>query len=871
MLNRHRYRRAIRVCKLVVPAFLAGSLVACTSSGRTNRPAPPPTLATQPAEDVARMDQEVAELRQAYEQKRGTDLQIRLAEAESRAADAHVAQARQHLGGRRLRQARRELGIAIEHVPAHPQAVTLAREVDRDIQRSDDLAKRAQQAASLQDIKAALQLAEQALAIDAEQPAARQIVETLRGRTLAEHLKQANDAMEQGNWDAAATAAAKAREIAPDNTQAKAIEKTAGQRKLALQLIESARAAAAKGEHLTAVKSFREAAGLWPENADIAAERDRTTQAAVDAHQAKAEIEIKAGRFEAALAEIDAALAVLPGDSRLTRGRQAIVGQQLQALQDRYERLALSGEWELAWPAAVELAVHRPADDAQAIQNMARAEEIIRQRTRYRLRVVPLASGSVSADNVLAVAHEIAGELDRAKPVHVSVMPFETTAEALATNTLKLSEVGDAAKLKALDADFTDQDLCLFVEIVARQIDASQAKSTTNENRARLEQARLNLQQAREALNRARQLAMADERKWDPQAQAALAAEDTFLPKALTGTYGPQAQRAAESYQAALHRLQQLPEQGSGQSPSVGEQGHTCIRVPLRLVQATTGRILWSDDEIEVPVPHAPPGGAVPSDRTVDLQTETVRDMTPVLQNKARESLVRRSMAYLDDAGKAKGDEAVRLYARFLFDLSSDPGPHVTALAIDEVFSKQARSQQLEAFRKLAAQRLKLKLGPAATQPAPPAATSAPAPASPAPLSPPPAARAAAPQAVPRQPITPAKPPAAEPSPTPVQKAEPIQAFEGHVSRDDKRYPNERLTVDGITFTVRDTDADPLDADIEIRVGSYRGKFDDLRVGTRLRIRGTSGQDYHITILGIEDANETVRFSLERLPTGSNR
>ena len=103
-------------------------------------------------------------------------------------------------------------------------------------------------------------------------------------------------------------------------------------------------------------------------------------------------------------------------------------------------------------------------------------------------------------------------------------------------------------------------------------------------------------------------------------------------------------------------------------------------------------------------------------------------------------------------------------------------------------------------------------------------------------------------------------------SPTPPYGPAGTRIFDGYLSRDDRRYTEKQTIADGITVEVRDTDHDPLDADLRIAVGTYSGKFNDLRVGTRLRIRGASGQEYRLTILGIDDHNETVHLSLERLP-----
>ena len=72
--------------------------------------------------------------------------------------------------------------------------------------------------------------------------------------------------------------------------------------------------------------------------------------------------------------------------------------------------------------------------------------------------------------------------------------------------------------------------------------------------------------------------------------------------------------------------------------------------------------------------------------------------------------------------------------------------------------------------------------------------------------------------------------------------------------------------MDAIVVKVKDTDGSPLDADIEIRVGSHRKKYDDLTVGQRVRGRGISGRSYELVILAIEDDQQTVHFAIEVVP-----
>ena len=103
-------------------------------------------------------------------------------------------------------------------------------------------------------------------------------------------------------------------------------------------------------------------------------------------------------------------------------------------------------------------------------------------------------------------------------------------------------------------------------------------------------------------------------------------------------------------------------------------------------------------------------------------------------------------------------------------------------------------------------------------------------------------------------------------SPTPAFGPAGTRVFDGYLSNDDKRFPKKQTITDGITVEVKDTDHNPLDADLRIAVSTYSGKFKGLLVGARLRIRGASGQEYRLTLLGIDDRTETVHLLLERLP-----
>jgi hypothetical protein len=84
-----------------------------------------------------------------------------------------------------------------------------------------------------------------------------------------------------------------------------------------------------------------------------------------------------------------------------------------------------------------------------------------------------------------------------------------------------------------------------------------------------------------------------------------------------------------------------------------------------------------------------------------------------------------------------------------------------------------------------------------------------------------------------------------------------------YISREDHRYPKRSLLTDGLSIKVKDTDPDPLDADLEVYLSNRRiGKFSNLRIGSVLIATGRSGRDYELMLLHIEDDTETVKIGL---------
>lgn len=117
-------------------------------------------------------------------------------------------------------------------------------------------------------------------------------------------------------------------------------------------------------------------------------------------------------------------------------------------------------------------------------------------------------------------------------------------------------------------------------------------------------------------------------------------------------------------------------------------------------------------------------------------------------------------------------------------------------------------------------------------------------------------------------PPPPPPPPVQAPPEEPEQWAQIPAAFRGILSRDDDRYPKSMETLDEIVVKLEDTDHDPLNADITIRVGKYVLKRKHVRVRMPVYGRGASGRSYRIYLEGINPDSETVRFVVEAvMPT----
>ena len=127
--------------------------------------------------------------------------------------------------------------------------------------------------------------------------------------------------------------------------------------------------------------------------------------------------------------------------------------------------------------------------------------------------------------------------------------------------------------------------------------------------------------------------------------------------------------------------------------------------------------------------------------------------------------------------------------------------------------------------------------------------------------------------------VTPPKP---KPKPKPARPANPyafkptVSAGTGkpptdfitivRVSRDDDRYPKKRDLAGGLSVKVKDTDDDPLEADMEVYLGRRRTMRNrKLRENAVIRVVDESAVAHEIIILDIYDNDETVTVGLRRV------
>ncbi len=84
------------------------------------------------------------------------------------------------------------------------------------------------------------------------------------------------------------------------------------------------------------------------------------------------------------------------------------------------------------------------------------------------------------------------------------------------------------------------------------------------------------------------------------------------------------------------------------------------------------------------------------------------------------------------------------------------------------------------------------------------------------------------------------------------------------ISNDDKRFPKFSPLVDGLSVRIRDTDANPLDADMEFYFEDKRvgGKVADLPIDSVVSLMGRSGRTWEVVVVGIFNKTETVTLGI---------
>lgn len=403
--------------------------------------------------------------------------------------------------------------------------------------------------------------------------------------------------------------------------------------------------------------------------------------------------------------------------------------------------------------------------------------------------------------------------------------------------------------------------------------------------------------------------------------------DSDFLRDAVAGYYGLKTQQAAEDYRAAENKLNNTPQRllvddwQEHEYPVYNVTREVTVRARLRLVEVATGRIWWGDNdaaaiasdtdtEIKADAAHNIEGKEAQPRAAQELHSEAIGKLEPVVARKAREMLAQQAAAFWRSAQKESGTDAVSDYVRFLFSCPTYPGEEAWNWSLTEIIGEQSSRLLLGEARQLAAMRLHFdqpalrdnataaavsepavamatpsaaaepvaepnEVAPSATQPAAATADDSDmtdliraglveadqSPALPARTTPEPEFSPAPQESAEQQPEEeeqPAPPPPAEPT-QPATSA----VYRGVVSRDDDRFSKKLETIDGIFVEVKDTDDDPLDADLEITVGEREKEYRNLRPGAQITGQGISGRSYVLTVVRIIDDEETVHFTIE--------
>jgi len=87
----------------------------------------------------------------------------------------------------------------------------------------------------------------------------------------------------------------------------------------------------------------------------------------------------------------------------------------------------------------------------------------------------------------------------------------------------------------------------------------------------------------------------------------------------------------------------------------------------------------------------------------------------------------------------------------------------------------------------------------------------------------------------------------------------------GIISRGDRRFKKSLTIMDGVTIKLRDTDKDPLDADLEIVAGKFNISPNDIPAGGAVKIQGLSKRQYKLTVMWIDHDNDTIKFAIDAM------
>lgn len=736
-----------------------------------------------------------------------------LLEAKSLAADEHVKQAAQLVEGKRLSDARKELDIALKLMPAHPEGVPLAAKIAPQIAECDKTIARAREALARQDWAEGARLITEAYKIDPSHPQVEELRREAADTVAGRQLTAARKALDSRNWDAALAACEQARKVEPANPEIAAIERQVKDRREAMRFYETARPLIAKEDLGTAIGPLQQAAALWPENQDIRSELDRAKNHVVDQLSTRARTETQGGRYQAAVESLDEAMAFDPARDSLRQQRRQVLDGWGARLMEEYQRHKAKGNWELAWTTAVEALALSPTDPERIRQACLSAEEGVRRSIAYNLNVLLAQTDEARLNDVLAICNVLLEEIGKNRPDHVRLTEQSVLSKLLAEFSVSYADIGNRDKLQAVGRRLKGANAFLFVGM------------------------------------------------------------------RITNT-------------SSL--------QDSAQDPATGgPAGPEQLDLRMTLVDVATGRQLWSVAELLPLADGSAPARPVSPESPVaivsgaePITTATIAALRPAIRSRVIEMFWDHAGSYRQTASAPSGDQVVENNVRFLFDMPGMPDAATLDAVLTALFGPRMSGDLLVAAKRAASERLALAKGSAwqsqgssdagvgpVLLPSPsskPAETTSPPPVPEPSVSAKPQSRPAiAPptKAATRAPAdTDSEPPAAAPAvpvpSVPVSRPadEPVKVFQGVISRDDNRYAKELPTVDGIIVKVLDTDEDPLDADLEIRVGNAKKKYDDKPVGSRIGGYGQSGRAYVIVILRIEDKTETVHFAVETVP-----